>query len=58
MRRPHIVQALEKNIHSWIAVWNTDPNPYIWTKTTDEILERLSICLNRTPDSEGPREGL
>ncbi|GAA1258034.1 hypothetical protein GCM10009646_52560 [Streptomyces aureus] len=27
------VQALEKDIRSWIATWNTDPKPYVWTKT-------------------------
>lgn len=46
------VQALEKDIRSWIANWNTDPKPYAWTKTADEILERLASYLNRIPDSE------
>lgn len=46
------VQALEKDIRNWITAWNTDPKPYLWTKTADEILERLAICLNRIPDSE------
>jgi hypothetical protein len=34
-----------------ISTWNTDPRPYVWTKTADEILERLATYLNRTPDS-------
>ncbi len=46
------VQALEQDIRAWIAAWNTDPKPYIWTKTADEILERLASYLNRIPDSE------
>lgn len=46
------VPALEKDIRDWIAAWNTDPRPYIWTKTADEILERLAGYLNRIPDSE------
>ncbi|OEU99954.1 DDE endonuclease [Streptomyces qinglanensis] len=46
------VQTLEKDIRTWIAAWNTDPRSYIWTKTTDEILERLASYLNRIPDSE------
>ncbi|MFH8717498.1 IS630 family transposase, partial [Streptomyces zaomyceticus] len=46
------VQALEKDIRTWIAAWNTDPKPYVWTKTADEILERLASYLNRIPDSE------
>ncbi|TSB40761.1 IS630 family transposase [Streptomyces benahoarensis] len=46
------VQALENDIRTWIAAWNTDPKPYVWTKTADEILERLASHLNRIPDSE------
>jgi transposase len=46
------VPALEKDIRDWIAVWNTDPKPYVWTRTADEILERLASYLNRIPDSE------
>ncbi len=45
------VQALEKDIRTWIAARNTDPRPCIWTKTADEILERLASYLNRIPDS-------
>ena len=36
------VQALEADIRSWIATCNTEPRPYVWTKTADEILERLA----------------
>ncbi|MBM9617647.1 IS630 family transposase [Streptomyces zhihengii] len=46
------VQALEQDIRTWIAAWNTGPKPYVWTKTADEILERLASYLNRIPDSE------
>lgn len=46
------VQALEQDIRTWIAAWNTDPKPYVWTKTADAILERLASYLNRIPDSE------
>jgi transposase len=45
------VQSLEDDIRAWIATWNTDPKPYVWTKTADEILERLAGYLNRIPDS-------
>ncbi|GAB1332223.1 IS630 family transposase [Streptomyces sennicomposti] len=47
------VQALEKDIRTWIAAWNTDPRPYIWTKTADEIPEPLASCPDGIPDSEG-----
>jgi transposase len=33
------VHALEADIRSWIADWNSDPRPFIWTKTAEEILE-------------------
>ncbi len=46
------VQALEQDIQTWIAAWNTDPKPYVWTKTADEILKHLASYLNRIPDSE------
>ncbi|MET8508732.1 IS630 family transposase [Streptomyces sp. NPDC004787] len=46
------VQALEQDIRTWITAWNTDPKPYVWTKTADQILERLTSYLNRIPDSE------
>ncbi|MFE9925101.1 transposase, partial [Streptomyces sp. NPDC005774] len=52
------VQALEKDIRNWIAAWNTGPRPYIWTKTADEILERLASYLNRIPGSEHWIRGL
>jgi transposase len=45
------VRALEADIRTWIATWNSNPKPYVWTKTSDEILERLAGYLNRIPDS-------
>ena len=32
------VQALEKDIQQWIHTWNTDPRPFTWIKTADDIL--------------------
>jgi transposase len=43
------VQALEKDIRTWIEQWNTNPTPFAWTKTADEILERLASYLQRIP---------
>jgi transposase len=45
------VQSLEKDIRSWIKTWNEDPKPFVWTKTADEILERLAGYLKRIPNS-------
>ncbi|MFE0791074.1 helix-turn-helix domain-containing protein [Streptomyces mutabilis] len=45
------VQALERDIRTWIKTWNEDPRPYVWVKPADEILERLASYLKRIPDS-------
>ncbi len=29
------VQALEKDIRNWVAAWNENPKPFIWTKTAE-----------------------
>ncbi len=45
------VRALEADIRSWIATWNDDPKPYVWTKTADQILARLKPYCLRISDS-------
>ena len=34
-------QALEKAIQEYLAVYNEDPKPFVWTKSADQILESL-----------------
>jgi transposase len=47
-RGVHIsVQALEADIRKWIAIWNDNPRPFVWTKTADEILDALSRYCQR-----------
>jgi transposase len=43
------IHALENDIRAWIQQWNADPKPFAWTKTADEILERLASYLQRIP---------
>lgn len=43
------IQALEKDIRDWIKAWNDNPRPFSWTKTADEIFERLASYLQRIP---------
>jgi transposase len=43
------LQALERDIRAWIAQWNENPKPFIWTNTADEILQRLAAYLDRIP---------
>jgi hypothetical protein len=40
-------QALEADIRSWVAAWNTNPKPFIWTKTAQQILESLGRLCQR-----------
>jgi hypothetical protein len=41
------VRALEADIRAWVADWNTNPKPFVWTKTAEEILESLSRYCSR-----------
>ena len=41
------VQALEADIREWVQAWNENPKPFIWTKSADQILERLGRLIQR-----------
>jgi transposase len=41
------VHALEADMRAWIAAWNENPTPFIWTKTAEQILEKLGRLLQR-----------
>jgi transposase len=41
------VQALEADIRAWIATWNENPKPFVWTKTAEEILDSLARYCRR-----------
>jgi transposase len=41
------VRALEADIRAWVANWNDDPKPFIWTKTAEQILESLARFCQR-----------
>jgi transposase len=45
------VRQLNHDIRDWIATWNDDPRPYIWTKTADQILESIACYCQRTNNS-------
>jgi transposase len=43
------VKELAADIQAWVDTWNTNPKPFIWHKTPDEILDRLaSYCATIT----------
>lgn len=43
--------ALEKAIKDYLAVYNEDPKPFIWTKSADEILESLKHYCQRISET-------
>ncbi|UNM16430.1 IS630 family transposase [Streptomyces formicae] len=45
------VQALERDIRTWLADWNTNSRPFTWTKTADEILDKVATYCRRISDS-------
>src|SRR5450755_3860530 len=45
------VAQLNKDIRAWIETWNENPQPYVWTKPAEQILESIArYCklINRT----------
>ena len=46
------VRELETDIRSWIATWNDNPRPYVWTKTADQILASIARYCIRINDSQ------
>jgi transposase len=45
------VRSLEADIKDWIKKWNENPQPYVWVKTADEILEALARYCERISGS-------
>jgi transposase len=44
-------KQLEGAIRSWISTRNTNPRPFVWHKTADEILDNLATYCQRISDS-------
>jgi transposase len=42
---------LVASIRTWIEHWNDDPQPFVWHKTADQILESLAFYCQRINDS-------
>ena len=40
------VAELNADIQDWVEHWNENPNPYVWTKTADQILDTLTSYCN------------
>ena len=41
------VRALNADIRAWIDTWNSDPRPYVWTKTSEQILDSIARYCSR-----------
>jgi len=40
----HSVKELEQAIYRWLANWNLEPKPFVWTATADVIMEKVRRC--------------
>jgi transposase len=38
------VEDLQQAIGEFLAAWNADPKPFVWTATVESIVEKLSRC--------------
>src|SRR5215469_923398 len=45
------VAELEAALATWLATWNANPRPFIWTKTADQILSTIAAYCQRINDS-------
>ena len=41
------VHALERDIRAWVADWNANPTPFVWTKTAEQILQSIHRLMKR-----------
>jgi len=44
------VHALERAIKDYLATYNESPKPFVWTKSADEIVERVARFAKRISD--------
>jgi transposase len=45
------VRQLNHDIRTWIETWNENPQPYVWTKTAEQILESIANYCGRITNS-------
>ena len=45
------VSELERAIYAFLDAHNTDPKPFVWTKSADEILASIARFAQRTADT-------
>ena len=42
---------LNTDIRAWIDTWNENPQPFVWTKTADQILDSIARYCERINQS-------
>jgi hypothetical protein len=45
------VAELTASIQAWVDTWNQHPRPFVWTRTTDEILDTIAAYCQRISNS-------
>ncbi|WP_354217358.1 transposase [Arthrobacter sp. UYCo732] len=45
-------RPLEKDVSAWIEGWNSDPKPFVWKTTAEEILGSLAKYISRISGAE------
>jgi transposase len=43
----HSVRDLQRTIAEFLAAWNANPTPFIWTASVERILEKIARCRQR-----------
>jgi transposase len=51
------VRQLNHDIRAWIDTWNQNPQPFVWTKTAEQILDSIATYRGRINES-GHEEGV
>lgn len=47
----HSVADLEHSIADFLAAWNANPKPFVWTASVERILEKIAKCKSRLEES-------
>ncbi|CAL9669754.1 hypothetical protein ACI3K5_32955 [Streptomyces sp. MPA0124] len=50
-KSPAFWRYRERDIRTWLADWNEHPRPFVWTKSADEILDKVAAYCRRISDS-------
>ena len=45
------VRQLNQDIRAWIDTWNENPKPFVWTKTSEQILDSIATYCRRINES-------